>query len=253
MNLLKFFKNVDKQAIDIDLKKLQIPSHIAIIMDGNARWAKSNNLPIELGHKSGAENIRKIVENSIEFGVKYLTLYAFSNENWDRPQAEVNHLLKLLDHYLESEITPLINKNIAIIISGDLSKLSDQLRNKILNIEKTTKNNNNLVLNVAFSYGSRQEIVEAAKKIILALENKEIIFSQINEELFSKNLYCPDTPDPDLLIRTAGDKRISNFLLWQLAYTELYFVDVFWPDFNRNHLLQAILEFNQRQRRYGKR
>ncbi len=252
MNFSKFFSS-RKQKSTINLEQLQIPAHIAIIMDGNARWAKSKNLPVNLGHKSGAENIRKIVENSIEIGVKYLTLYAFSKQNWDRPKQEVDHLLQLLDSYLESEIEPLIEKNIAIVISGDLSRLNDNLRNKILKLEETTKNNNALVLNVAFSYGSRQEIVDTAKQIILALENKEISFEQINEELFSKNLYRPDIPDPDLLIRTAGDKRLSNFLLWQLAYTELYFVDVFWPDFDKNHLLQAILEFNQRQRRYGKR
>jgi undecaprenyl diphosphate synthase len=257
MNFSKFFSSnffsTNRQKSDAGLGKLEIPSHIAIIMDGNARWAKSRNLPIDLGHKFGAENIRKIVENCIEMGVKYLTLYAFSMENWDRPKDEVEYLLKLLDNYLESEIEPLIKKNIAIVIAGDLSKLSDSLRNKILKIEEATKNNDSLMLNVAFSYGSRQEIVDATKQIILALENKEITFSQIDEKLFSKNLYRSNIPDPDLLIRTAGDKRLSNFLLWQLAYTELYFVDVFWPDFDKNHLLQAITEFNKRQRRYGKR
>ncbi len=257
MNFSKFFSSnffsTNRQKADVSLEKLEIPSHVAIIMDGNARWAKSRNLPIDLGHKFGAENIQKIVENCIEMGVKYLTLYAFSMENWDRPKDEVDYLLKLLDNYLESEIEPLIKKNIAIVISGDLSKLNDSLRNKISKIEEVTRAKDSLVLNVAFSYGSRQEIVDATKQIILALENKEITFSQIDEKLFSKNLYRSNIPDPDLLIRTAGDKRLSNFLLWQLAYTELYFVDVFWPDFDKNHLLQAITEFNKRQRRYGKR
>jgi undecaprenyl diphosphate synthase len=257
MNLPNFFSGCfgffNKKKTNSNLEQLVIPSHIAIIMDGNARWAKSKNLPIDLGHKFGAENIHKIVENSIEIGVKYLTLYAFSMENWDRPKDEVEYLLKLLDSYLESEIEPLIKKNIAIVISGDLSKLNDNLRNKILRIEEATKANDSLMLNVAFSYGSRQEIIDATKKIILALENKEITFSQIDEKLFSKNLYRSNIPDPDLLIRTAGDQRLSNFLLWQLAYTELYFVDAFWPDFNKNHLLQAVNEFNKRQRRYGKR
>jgi undecaprenyl diphosphate synthase len=257
MNFPKFFSSnsfsTNRQRANVDLGKLEIPSHIAIIMDGNARWAKSRNLPIDLGHKFGAENIRKIVESCVEMGVKYLTLYAFSMENWDRPKEEVDYLLKLLDNYLESEIEPLIKKNIAIVISGDLSKLNDSLRNKISKIQEVTKAKDSLVLNVAFSYGSRQEIVDATKQIILALENKEITFSQIDEKLFSQNLYRSNIPDPDLLIRTAGDKRLSNFLLWQLAYTELYFLDIFWPDFDKNHLLQAIAEFNKRQRRYGKR
>lgn len=231
----------------------KIPQHIAIIMDGNARWAKSKNLPLHSGHKSGAENIRHIAESCIEFGVKYLTIYAFSQENWQRPKNEVEYLLELLDSYLHKNISELMDLNIRIKISGDLSNLKEKTLTKIEEIEEKTKKNDALTLNVAFSYGSRKEIVNAAKKLIVAVENDKIKFDEIDENLFAGMLYQPEIPDPDLLIRTAGDIRISNFLLWQLAYTELYFTEVFWPDFNKQHLAEAITEFNKRERRYGKR
>jgi undecaprenyl diphosphate synthase len=222
-------------------------------MDGNARWAQSKNLPLKIGHKTGSENLRKVAENCIELGVKYLTVYAFSSENWDRPQDEVNYLMKLLDEYLEKETKPLIEKNIKIIISGNLEKLAASTKAKIHEIENLTKNNNSLVLNVAFSYGSRQEIVDAARKIALEVSANKISLDQINEELFAKNLYNPEIPDPDLLIRTAGDFRLSNFLLWQSAYCEFYFTKTYWPDFGKKDLLEAINDFNKRERRYGKR
>jgi undecaprenyl diphosphate synthase len=268
MNFFKFFtsKITNDDNLDIlhnlsfnsrNLPDIIPPKHIAIIMDGNARWAKAKNLPLNIGHKTGAENISKIVEACIELKIEYLTLYAFSAENWDRPPSEVSYLLELLENYLESEINKLIEKNIAIVVSGDLSKISDNLRKKIEQITKKTKAyfgvSGFLTLNIAFSYGSRQEIIEAVKKIILAIENKKVTLEQVNTELLSKNLYQPLIPDPDLLIRTAGDMRISNFLLWQLAYSELYFTKTLWPDFNKNHLYSSIVEFNKRERRYGKR
>jgi undecaprenyl diphosphate synthase len=232
---------------------LKIPVHIAIIMDGNARWAKSKNLPTQVGHKQGSENVRKICESCIDFGVKNLTIYAFSSENWDRPADEVQYLMKLLDNYLEKETKPLIEKDVRIVISGNLEKLSTTTKERIAALQEQTKNNKSLTLNVAFSYGSRQELVDAVKQISLAVSEGKISVEQITEQTLSKNLYQPEIPDPDLLIRTAGDIRLSNFLLWQAAYAELYFTEVFWPSFTKQHLLQAINEFNKRERRYGKR
>ncbi len=237
----------------IEAQNLKIPVHIAIIMDGNARWAKSKKLPLAIGHKTGAENIRKISESCIELGIKYLTVYAFSSENWDRPEEEVKYLMKLLDDYLDSETKQLMDKNIKILISGNLEKVAAKTKEKIAKVQDLTKDNNALTLNVAFSYGSRQEIVDAAKKIALAVSEKKISVDEIDESFFKKNLYQPQIPDPDLLIRTAGDLRVSNFLLWQIAYSELYFAKEYWPDFNKNSLINAIKDFNQRDRRYGKR
>jgi len=241
-------KKISHEALD-----LHIPQHIAIIMDGNARWAKAKNLPLSVGHKIGSENLQKIAENCIELGIKYLTVYAFSSENWDRPKEEVSYLMKLLDEYLEKETKALMEKNVKIIISGNLERLATPTKSKIADIEEQTKNNSSLVLNVAFSYGSRQEIVDAAKKIALATSQAKISVDEINEQLFAKNLYRPEIPDPDLLIRTAGDLRISNFLLWQAAYAEFYFTETYWPDFGKEELLQAIKDFNKRERKYGKR
>lgn len=228
------------------------PQHIAIIMDGNARWAKSKGLPTSFGHKIGSENVRKIAESCIELGVKYLTIYSFSSENWDRPKDEVDYLMKLLDEYLEKEIEALIKKNIKILISGNLERLAAKTKNKIKEIEERTKNNAALTLNVAFSYGARQEIIDTTKKIALAVKNEVITVEKIDQEFFEKNLY-QIMPDPDLLIRTAGDFRVSNFLLWQIAYSELYFTRVYWPDFGKKDLQKAIIDFNKRERKYGKR
>lgn len=239
-------KNLPAEQVFGDTK---IPQHVAIIMDGNARWAKSKNLPLKLGHKKGSENVQKISEACIEIGVKFLTIYAFSSENWSRPKEEVDYLIKLLKEYLDKETKSLIEKGVKILISGNLEKLDESTINKIKQIEEITKNNNILTLNVAFSYGARQEMVDAIKKII----SEKIPLEKIDENLLSQKLYRPEIPDPDLLIRTAGDLRVSNFLLWQIAYSELFFTEVFWPDFAKKNLLQAIQEFNKRERRYGKR
>jgi len=247
MGFFSFKKN------DLKNSDLQIPTHIAIIMDGNARWAKSKNLPLKIGHKMGAENLQKIAESCIKIGVKYLTVYAFSSENWNRPKEEVDYLMKLLDEYLTREMKPLMEKNVKILISGNLEKLSDSTKSKITEIEHLTKDNKALTLNVAFSYGSRQEITDAIKKIAEDCKTGKINLDEINEELVAKNLYRCEIPDPDLLIRTAGDLRVSNFLLWQIAYTELYFTESYWPDFSEQDLTLAIKSFNKRERRYGKR
>jgi undecaprenyl diphosphate synthase len=235
------------------IQNLKIPCHIAIIMDGNARWAKAKNLPLTFGHKSGAQNVKKIAESCIEIGIKNLTIYAFSSENWGRPQDEVNYLMKLLQQYLEKETRSLTEKDIKILISGNLEKVPQSIKSKIDFVQNQTRNNRSLTLNVAFSYGSRQEIIDATKKIALEVSEGKISVDKISEQFFAQNLYYPEIPDPDLLIRTAGDLRLSNFLLWQLAYTEFYFTKTYWPDFGKKDLLQAIFEFNKRERRYGKR
>ena len=231
----------------------KIPDHIAIIMDGNARYAKSKSLPIKVGHKIGSDNVQKIANNCIEIGVKYLTIYAFSSENWNRPKEEVDYLMSLLYEYLSKESQELIDSGIKIVVSGNLNSVEEKLKNKIRQVEELSKNNSKLTLSVAFSYGARQEIVDAVKKIAIAVKNQEIIIDDIDEDLFKKHLYHPEIPDPDLLIRTAGDLRISNFLLWQIAYTEFYFSEKFWPEFDKFELLKAINNFNKRERRYGKR
>jgi len=246
---MAFFKKT-KSSNPSDIKA---PPHVAIIMDGNHRWAKMRGLPIQVGHKKGTDNIEKISDACIDLGVKYLTIYAFSSENWDRPQEEVSYLMKLLDEYLEKEIESLMKKNVRILISGDLSRLSLKTKQRISVIENQTKNNKALTLNVAFSYGGRQEIVDAVKKIVLEVSANKLTVDNVTQELIAGNLYQPSIPDPDLLIRTAGDLRISNFLLWQSAYTELYFTEIFWPDFSKKDLENAIINFNKRERRYGKR
>ncbi|MCE3255590.1 MAG: undecaprenyl diphosphate synthase [Rickettsiaceae bacterium] len=232
---------------------LTIPTHIAVIMDGNARWAKSKNLPTAAGHKAGSQAIKTLVKSAIEFGVKYLTIYAFSTENWQRPKDEVSYLMLLLKEYLTKEIDELVKNDVKIVVSGNLQNVEKSIVEKIKKIEEQTKDNKAICLNVAFDYGSRQEIVDGLKRIIVDIQKGKVSFDQIDQSLVSQNLYQPQIPDPDILIRTAGELRLSNFLLWQLAYTELYFTEKFWPDFSKQDLENAILDFNQRKRNYGKR
>ncbi len=224
--------------------------HVAIIMDGNYRWAKKQAMPFKNGHKKGADNIETIVKASIDRGVKYLTLYAFSSENWDRPKEEVDYLMDLLDDYLTNDINKILKHNVKILISGDLERLKDKSKKKIDKIIEKTKDNDVLTVNIAFSYGSRQELTSAVNKLFLAVKDKT---SNIEYEDIQKYFYQPNLPDPDLLIRTGGDKRISNFLLLQMAYTEFYFTDILWPDFSKKDLDEALNDFNQRVRKYGKR
>ncbi|WP_375372899.1 isoprenyl transferase [Clostridium sp. CF012] len=229
-----------------------IPKHIAIIMDGNGRWAKDHNLPRALGHKAGVETIRKIVKECDNLGVKYLTLYAFSTENWNRPMQEIDSLMKLLVEYLKNEFEELNANDVVINSIGNISKLPRICRVELDNAYEKTKNNKGLILNLALNYGGRNEIVDAVKEIYLDLISKKILRDEITEELFSKYMYTREMPDPDLIIRPSGELRLSNFLLWQSAYSEFWFSDINWPDFNEEHLKLAIGDYQKRDRRFGK-
>ncbi|MDA7705510.1 isoprenyl transferase [Rickettsiales bacterium] len=229
------------------------PKHIAIIMDGNHRWAKKRILPVKLGHKAGASSIKELIKSALEFKIPYITIYAFSTENWSRPEEEVEDLMKLLQNYLENDVKDLIKYGVKIISSGELSKLNPKIEEKIELIKEKTKSNNNITLNVAFNYGAREEITNAVKNIAKDIKDNKINIENITEDLISHNLYNPQIPDPDLIIRTGGCNRLSNFLLWQSSYSELYFTDTLWPDFKREDLKNAIENFKQRKRNYGKR
>ncbi|MDA8407946.1 MAG: isoprenyl transferase [Deltaproteobacteria bacterium] len=229
-----------------------LPTHVAIIMDGNGRWAKKRFMPRLEGHRQGAKSVRRAVEFCRKNGVKFLTLYAFSTENWQRPESEVSGLMKLLSQFIDSEIDEIHKNDIRFNIVGETKQLPAFVKNKIERALAKTSENQTMVLTVALSYGGRQEIISAALKVHQALLSGRLKKEDINERVFSSYLNTVDLPDPDLLIRTGGEIRISNFLLWQLAYTELYFTDVLWPDFDENSFWQAIEEFRSRQRRYGK-
>lgn len=228
-----------------------LPKHIAIIMDGNRRWAKEKGLDIKLGHKEGAENLKRIAKYANKIGIKYLTVYAFSTENWKRTKEEVGALMLLLQKYVEEFLTDKNLDNIKINIIGDISKLDVSLQKSIEKIVNKTKENTGLTLNIAFNYGGRDEIVKAVTKIAKKVKNNEILLENINEELVSNNLYTAGQPDPDLLIRPGGEQRISNYLLWQLAYTEFLFIPKYWPDFSEKDLDDAIQTFTQRNRKFG--
>ncbi|MBR1617278.1 isoprenyl transferase [bacterium] len=233
----------------MDIKKIVKDcnlSHIAIIMDGNRRWAKQRFLPTLMGHKKGVEALKTTVRACLDFGVKYLTVYAFSTENWNRKKEEVDYLMNLIKHTLEVELDELYENNVKMTYIGKRDELSDELQQVLLNSENKTNDNNGVYLNIALNYGARDEIINAVNNL-LKTDKKEI-----TQEDFSKMLYTSSFPDPDLLIRTSGEYRISNFLLWQIAYSELYITDVFWPDFNKDELKKAIEEFSKRKRRWGK-
>ena len=230
--------------------KLIIPNHVAIIMDGNNRWTKKKKLKGFAGHEKGIDSIQTAVDTAIFYNIKFLTLFSFSSENWARPKKEVKFLMNLLRRYLSKKIKKLMESNISIKMIGDKKKLPKDIVNKIEKYQKLTSKNNKLHLNFALNYGSRNEILIALRKIISKYVKKKIL---INEETISSNLYTKNIPDPDLLIRTSGEKRISNFLLWQLAYTELVFLDVLWPDFKKKHFLEALNQYSKRVRRYGSR
>ena len=234
---------------DIDYNNL--PAHIAIIMDGNRRWAKKQGLDAKLGHKKGAENLDKLAHFANKIGLKYLTVYAFSTENWKRTEQEVKALMILLENYLGDFSKRADIDNIRINVLGDLTKLNTKLQKKIENVIDTTKDNTGLTINIAFNYGGRDEIVHATKQIAKIVKNGDIEIDDINEQLISKSLYTKDQPDPDLLIRTGGELRTSNFLPWQIVYSEFYFSDKFWPDFGEDELLEAIAEYQKRNRRFG--
>lgn len=225
--------------------------HIAIIMDGNTRWAKQRELPTATGHKYGAEAARKILIACLKLKIPYLTLYTFSSENWQRNPQEVSDLMDLLKLYLTNEMHLLVENQVRIRIIGDKSRLPKDLESLINKCEEATKNNNKLCLQLALSYGAREEIIEAQKKLFSDIISGKIDIQDINKEVFLTYLYTNDIPDPDLLIRTSGENRVSNFLLWQIAYTEFYFTKVLWPDFNAKHLKNAINNYYKRERKYG--
>ena len=234
---------------EIDYEKL--PKHIAIIMDGNRRWAKKNGFDSKMGHKKGAENLDKLAHYANEIGLKYLTVYAFSTENWKRSEEEVGALMIILEGYLDEFTKRANSENIKVKVIGNIAKLNNSLQKKIKNIIDKTKNNTGLTINIAFNYGGREEIVNSTIQIAKAVKNGDIEINDIDENMISNNLYTKNQPDPDLLIRTGGELRISNFLPWQMVYTEFYFINKYWPDFGREDLLNAIKEYQNRNRRFG--
>jgi undecaprenyl diphosphate synthase len=227
------------------------PAHVAIIMDGNGRWAKSRGLPRIAGHRRGAESVRRAIVAATELGISYLTLFGFSSENWKRPSDEVNDLMGLLRHYLRGEIAELRKQNVRVVVIGDRARLASDIITLIDNAEQLTRANTGLTLIVALSYGGRDDIVQATRKLADEVAAGRMQAKDIDETRFSKTLFTAGIPDPDLLIRTSGEQRISNFLLWQLAYTELVFIETLWPDFSRADLEHAISDFHGRERRYG--
>ncbi len=233
----------------IDLRK--IPAHIAIIMDGNGRWAAERGLPRHEGHRQGVETVRETVRNCNALGVEVLTLFAFSTENWQRPDWEVNYLMSLPEKYFESELPELVRKNVRVLMIGDRKKLPRRVLKVIDDGAAATNSNNGMILNFALNYGSRAEILHAVNRLVSeAAAGKQV--SRVTEKKLSSYLYTGNLPDPDLLIRTSGEQRISNFLLWQLAYSELYFTGVYWPDFDKAELLKAVSVYQLRKRRFGK-
>lgn len=234
-----------------DINKENMPQHIAIIMDGNRRWAKEKGIETKLGHKAGAETLEKLANFANDIGLKCLTVYAFSTENWKRTKEEVGALMVLLKSYVDKFLKRANTNNIKIRVLGDLERLDSGLRESIDEIVEKSSNNTGLTLNIAFNYGGRDEITNAVKHIAKDVENGKIKIDEIDEQAISNKLYTCGEPDPDLLIRTGGELRISNFLLWQLAYTEFLFVDKYWPDFSEEDLLNAIHTFQTRKRRFG--
>jgi undecaprenyl diphosphate synthase len=254
-HMLNFFNskkdkksNIEEVCIDLN----NIPKHIAIIMDGNGRWAKERNLPRTMGHKAGVETIREIVKECSNLGVKYLTLYAFSTENWHRPEDEVSALMNLLVQYLRKEFEELNNNNVVINNIGDVSQLPEICERELTIAYKNTKNNTGLTLNLALNYGGRNELIRAFKLISKDVKEGKIREEDIDENIISNYLYTKNMPDPDLIIRPSGEQRISNFLLWQCAYSEFWYSNIKWPDFKKEHLHKAIYDYQSRDRRFGR-
>jgi undecaprenyl diphosphate synthase len=237
-----------KEQLNIDF----LPQHIAIIMDGNGRWAKQRGKLRMFGHENGTKAVRKVVEASAELGIKCLTLYAFSTENWNRPKIEVQTLMRLLISSLKNEISTLQDNDIKLNAIGNLKALPDKAKKELLDVIDTTKSNQRMTLTLALSYGSREELVNAVKQISNKVKNNIISPELIDESLINEHLYTLNLPEVDLLIRTSGEQRISNFMLWQIAYAELYFTDVLWPDFTQENLYEALVNYQKRERRFGK-
>ena len=233
------------------MEQENLPKHIAIIMDGNRRWAKNKGLPVSLGHKEGAKTLEKIVRYANKIGIKYITVYAFSTENWKRTEEEVSTLMGLFQSYLDDYSKRADSENIKVKIIGNKNGLSEKMKNSITKCMERTKNNTGITFNIALNYGGRDEIISAIKNIAEKLNNNEIQIEDINEQIISDNLYTKNQPDPDLLIRTSGELRLSNFLTWQLVYTEFLFIEKNWPDFNEKDLDEAIEKYQNRNRKFG--
>ena len=250
---MSFGEIIYKKNTDLSkrIDKQKVPEHVAIIMDGNGRWATKKGLPRSFGHNKGVSVLKEILKASKNLGCKVLTVYAFSTENWTRPTKEVDFLINLFREVLKNEIEEIHQELIKIKFIGDLSPFPEDLKQLIYSSESLTKNNNSFLLNVCANYGGRQEIVKVAKELALKSSSGEIKPSEINEELFNSELLTGGIKDPELLIRTSGEKRISNFLLWQLAYSEIYISDVLWPEFNEHEFLKAIIDYQSRNRRFG--
>ena len=234
-----------------DLQDLKIPQHVAIILDGNGRWAKKKGMPRNYGHVQGAKNVELICEAAYKMGIQYLTVYAFSTENWNRPKDEVEALMKLLRNYMKTCLTTAKKNRMCVRVIGDKTGLDDDIRNRIAELEEATKDNDGLHFQIALNYGGRDEIVRAVKKTCEKVQAGKLEIDDITQEVFGEMLDTHGLPEPDLLIRTCNEQRISNFLLWQLAYTEFYFTEVPWPDFSREELIKAVEAYNHRDRRFG--
>ena len=230
---------------------MNVPQHVAIILDGNGRWAKAKGMPRNYGHAQGSKNVERICEEAWRMGIKYLTVYAFSTENWNRPDDEVNALMKLLRNYMKTSLKTAAKNDMKVRVIGDITRLDEDIQKRILELEEATKNNGGLNFQIAINYGSRDEMIRAIRKIAKDCVDGKVDPAEIKEETFEQYLDTKGIPDPDLMIRTSGELRLSNYLLWQLAYTEFYFTDVPWPDFSKEELEKAIETYNHRDRRYG--
>lgn len=233
----------------IDMSR--IPAHVGIIMDGNGRWAKKRGLPRTAGHREGVKRVTEIVEAAFNINIKYLSLYAFSTENWKRPKNEIDTLMKLLIQYIDKEIERIHSNNIKVQTMGDITKLPESVIKQVNKAIELTKNNSGMVLNIGLNYGGRDEIIKAVKSILHDVELGKIKCDDINDKVFSNYLYTKNMPDPDLLIRPSGELRLSNFMLYQVAYTEFWYSDIYWPDFKEQHLYKAIIDYQKRDRRFG--
>ena len=233
------------------MESMRVPEHVAIILDGNGRWAKKRFLPRNMGHAQGSKSVERIIEDAFDMGIKYLTVYAFSTENWRRPKDEVDALMKLLRDYLKTCIKRANKNNMRVRVIGDVTGLSEDLREKIEQLEEASKGNTGINFTIALNYGSRDEMIRAMKKMAGDLLAGTLKKEEITEDLFAGYLDTKGLPEPDLMIRTSGEQRLSNFMLWQLAYTEFYFTDVLWPDFNKKELKKAVEYYNGRERRFG--
>ena len=243
------FFNKKKKKAEIDMNRL--PVHIGVIMDGNGRWAKRRGLPRSAGHQAGADTLKKIVTECNKIGIKYITVYAFSTENWSRPKEEVDFLMNLLMNYLLDAERTLAGENVRIRAIGSRAELTEEMQKQIIKTEEFTSKNTGIVMNIALNYGSREELVTATKKIAKKVQNGEISSDEITADMISDELYTGGQPDPDLIIRTSNEQRLSNFLMWQSSYSELYFTETLWPDFKKESLYDAILAYQSRDRRYG--